>query len=95
MNDRDFLIWLRGRLINVYHENENVDFVHKLTAIINAYPAHKLTRNMGEPLYKFCDACGQPIKPGRHKKNEYDHAKGCPKDKSGKAKRSKRHVVSR
>jgi hypothetical protein len=87
MNDREFLIWLRERLINVYHESPMVDFVHKLTAIINAYPADKLTPNMGEPLYKFCSGCGCPIKPGRHKANEYDHAQGCPRDRSKKAKK--------
>lgn len=85
MNDREFLIWLRERLINVYHESPNVDFVHKLTAIINATPVDKLTGNMGEPLYKLCDGCGCPIKPGRHKPNEYDHAQGCPRDRSKKA----------
>lgn len=35
--------------------------------------------------YKLCVKCGQPIKPGRHKPNEYDHARGCPNDRSKKA----------
>jgi hypothetical protein len=34
MNDHDFLVWLRGRLINVYHESEHVDFVHRLEEVI-------------------------------------------------------------
>ncbi len=29
--------------------------------------------------YKLCDQCGQPVKPGRHKAGEYEHAQGCPK----------------
>lgn len=33
MDDGQFLDWLRDRLICVYGENENVDFVHRLTAI--------------------------------------------------------------
>jgi hypothetical protein len=39
--------------------------------------------------YKLCKDCGCPIKPGRHKPNEYDHAQGCPSDRSKKA-RTKR-----
>lgn len=26
----------------------------------------------------LCKSCGQPIKAGRHKPNEYEHAEGCP-----------------
>jgi hypothetical protein len=33
MTDREFLIWLTFRLINVYNENELTDFVHRLKAI--------------------------------------------------------------
>jgi hypothetical protein len=36
MSDKEFLLWLRDRLITVYHESPNTDFVHKLTAIANA-----------------------------------------------------------
>jgi len=25
-----------------------------------------------------CAECGQPVKPGRHKPGEYEHAQGCP-----------------
>jgi len=35
---------------------------------------------MAEP--KLCKECGQPVKPGRHKENEYDHAQGCSLDRS-------------
>lgn len=31
-----------------------------------------------------CKGCGQPICPGRHKKNEYEHASGCPRDRAKK-----------
>jgi hypothetical protein len=31
-----------------------------------------------------CRDCGQPICLGRHKKNEYRHAEGCPRDRSKK-----------
>ena len=30
MRDYDFLMWLADRLVNVYKENDSVDFVHKL-----------------------------------------------------------------
>jgi hypothetical protein len=32
--------------------------------------------------YKLCAECGQPIKPGRHKTDEYRHASGCQSDRS-------------
>lgn len=50
MRDRVFLLWLRDRLINVYGESEHVDFVQKLTAIINATPDDQLTINRGEAV---------------------------------------------
>ena len=46
MNDKEFLIWLRERMIFVYHESPNVDFVRKLTCIINDYDSKKLTPNV-------------------------------------------------
>lgn len=33
MNDSAFLFWLHDRLINVYGENLNVDFVQKLKSL--------------------------------------------------------------
>lgn len=33
MKDREFLIWLKDRLVHVYGESPNVDFVHKLDKI--------------------------------------------------------------
>jgi hypothetical protein len=34
MSDSEFLRWLRSRLVNVYGESENVDFVQRLDRII-------------------------------------------------------------
>lgn len=61
MNDKEFLIWLRERLINVYMESPDADFVSKLTAIINAYPEDKLTPNMGEPVRNKLDLISERI----------------------------------
>jgi len=33
--DKEFLIWIKMRLIEVYGESENVDFVQRLQKIIN------------------------------------------------------------
>jgi hypothetical protein len=38
MTDREFLIWLQARLIKVYKENENTDFVLRLGRIIQKLP---------------------------------------------------------
>lgn len=34
MTDPEFLTWLRDRLVNVYHESQNTDFVLRLNDII-------------------------------------------------------------
>jgi hypothetical protein len=36
MTDKAFLQWLASRLVNVYHESPNVDFVLKLQRIADA-----------------------------------------------------------
>jgi hypothetical protein len=46
MTDREFLLWLRDRLVYRYHESPNVDFVHKLNAIIQATPIDRVTPNV-------------------------------------------------
>lgn len=28
---------------------------------------------------RVCKSCGQPLKKGRHKPGEYEHAEGCPR----------------
>lgn len=45
MNDKIFLQWLHDRLIHVYGENENTDFLHKLRAIVKSTPEDKTTFN--------------------------------------------------
>lgn len=35
MNDKEFLYWIIGRLICVYNESPNVDFIHRLRNIAN------------------------------------------------------------
>ena len=45
MKDKEFLQWLRDRLISVYDENPNVDFLTKLDSIIREYPEDRETPN--------------------------------------------------
>ena len=47
MTDRYFLNWLAERLVHIYGESENVDFVHKLRAIAEATPADRDTQWSG------------------------------------------------
>lgn len=49
MKDREFLIWLHSRLERVHGENPNVDYMHKLRAVIGAIPAEQETISRGEP----------------------------------------------
>ena len=43
MTDKMFLTWLTQRLVYVYNENPNVDFVHKLAAIAAHTPSYQNT----------------------------------------------------
>ena len=43
MKDREFLLWLAERLVYVYRESPNVDFVLKLKAIAEATPKNRVT----------------------------------------------------
>jgi hypothetical protein len=43
MTDREFLIWIHQRLANVHSEDEYVDYMRKLRAIIAKTPANKTT----------------------------------------------------
>jgi len=45
MTDREFLTWLYERLEYVHHENPNVDYMHKLRAIISNTPPDRRTAN--------------------------------------------------
>jgi len=47
MKDREFLIWLHGRLECVHKENAHFDYMHKLRAIIKNMDKDQLTPNMG------------------------------------------------
>jgi hypothetical protein len=44
LTDAEFLTWIRDRLVHVYGESPNVDFVHRLNAIIEAQPEAALNR---------------------------------------------------
>jgi len=46
MEDREFLIWLHQRLEVKHGENEGVDYMHKLRAIIRGTPKGKITPNI-------------------------------------------------
>jgi len=46
MNDADFLQLVHDRIINVYGENQNVDFLHRLRTIIK------------NNTYEICKDCG-------------------------------------
>lgn len=46
--DRDFLFWLRDRLVHHYGESENIDFVHKLEAVAEVTPPH-----LDTPSFRF------------------------------------------
>jgi hypothetical protein len=52
-----------------------------------AYTANRVFKLLGGKRYAVCSECEQPIKPGRHKPGEYEHASGCPKDRSNNVRR--------
>jgi len=47
MTDREFLIWIHQRLINVHGEDPLVDYMGKLRCIIAKTPGNKTTPNDG------------------------------------------------
>ena len=49
--DRDFLFWMCDRLVNVYNESPNVDFVQKLRTIAQFTHPSIDTPVMGHPRY--------------------------------------------
>lgn len=59
MTDKEFLSWLTDRLVNVYGESENVDFVTKLRAIAHALPDAQATPNVS---VKY--GCYMDLSPG-------------------------------
>ncbi|MCP4392832.1 MAG: hypothetical protein GY804_00960 [Alphaproteobacteria bacterium] len=46
MKDRDFLIWLHERLVQVHREKSTMDYMHKLRVIIKSIDPDKDTPNM-------------------------------------------------
>ncbi len=47
MKDKRFLQGIHDRLEKVHGEKREMDYMHKLRAIINAYPKDKETPNVG------------------------------------------------
>ena len=45
MKDKQFLLWLHKRLVNVYGENKDFDYMHKLRSVISTTPPNKETPN--------------------------------------------------
>jgi len=43
MNDREFLMWLHERLVDVHGDNPLMDYMHKLRAIISVIPKQQRT----------------------------------------------------
>lgn len=46
MHDKEFLLRIHDRMIEVHGEKSDVDYMWKLRAIINDYPDGKLTPNV-------------------------------------------------
>lgn len=69
VKDKDLLNWLAERLVNVYGESPNCDFVQKVRAIADAtHPEIETgwaTANarwpLGEPVRPPCVDCGGPL----------------------------------
>lgn len=45
MKDRDFLMWLYQRMINIYKEDPLIDYMWKLRSIINSTDKNQYTPN--------------------------------------------------
>ena len=46
MSDAEFLQWIHDRLEFQHDENRNLDYMHKLRAIIKATPKEQITPNI-------------------------------------------------
>ena len=51
MNDKQFLTWIHERLIHVHNENNCMDYMWKLRAIIQAIPEDQTTPNVIGEIY--------------------------------------------
>jgi hypothetical protein len=50
MSDREFLYWLAERLVNVYGESPNVDFIQRLRTIAYGYDSKFADITVGQVL---------------------------------------------
>jgi hypothetical protein len=50
MTDSEFLLWLRDRLVVVYKESANVDFVQRLNRIIDRLQVLEIEDQNDSPL---------------------------------------------
>lgn len=51
MTDKQFLTWIHERLVHVHNENNCMDYMWKLRAIIQATPDEQVTPNIMTELY--------------------------------------------
>lgn len=51
MNDKQFLTWIHERLVHVHNEKNNMDYMWKLRAIIQATPDEQITPNITTETY--------------------------------------------
>lgn len=63
MKDQDFLVWLHERLEHVHGEHPQLDYMHKLRAIIKATPKDKVTPSCGtgNSLQELWDMINKPM----------------------------------
>lgn len=47
MNDKEFLYWIIDRLTNVFGENPNADFIHRLRNIANKLAYNDIRTRLG------------------------------------------------
>lgn len=64
MKDQDFLIYLHERLEHTLGVHPNVDYMHKLRAIIKDTPKDRLTQNWGtgNSLEELLRIINKPVK---------------------------------
>ena len=47
MKDKDFLIWIHERLLNVYNEPFEIDYMNKLRIVIDKLDSNQYSPNTG------------------------------------------------
>lgn len=50
--DKEFLQWIHDRIVNVYRESENVDFLHRLRAVIEESETEETEEQAYTRIYK-------------------------------------------